>query len=81
MQTYIRLARAAKAVAGDWPTLCHINQVTQAQERTSGMDQKAISDSLKFEARLVQISEIVIKMKKIRAVPRKGKYQVTSSLH
>ena len=58
-----------------------MNQVTQAQERTSGMDQKAMSDSLKLEARLVQISDSVIKMKKMRAVPMKGKYQVTSSLH
>lgn len=80
MQTYIKLARAASAVASLYPILCHMNQVTQAQERTSGIDQNAIRDSLKFEARLVQISEIVISMKKIKAMPRNGKYQVTSSL-
>ena len=80
MQTYMRQARAARAEGGVYPTLCIIHQVTQAQDSTSGMDQNAIRDSLKFEARFVTISDTVIKMKNIKAMPMKGKYQVTSSL-
>jgi len=53
----------------------------QPHEPTSGRDQKAIRDSLKFEARLVAHSEIEIMMKKRKAEPTKGKYQNISSLH
>ena len=79
IQMYMRAARAAKAVASLCPMRCHMNQITQPQLSTSGIDQKAIKDSLKFETRFVAISEIEIKMKKARAKPTKGKYQVTSS--
>ena len=81
MQTYIMAARAASEVASDYPCRCHMNHMRQPQASTSGMDQNAIRDSLKFEARFVAISETVIRMKKASAMPTNGKYQVTSSRH
>ena len=81
IQTYMRAASAANAVASLCPMRCHMNQITQPQLSTSGIDQKAISDSLKLDTRFVAISEIEIRMKKARAKPTKGKYHVTSSRH
>ena len=77
--TYKRQAIAASPVVYYCPYLCHINQVTQTQARTSGMDQKAIRDSLKLEDLLVTISEIVMRMKKKVAHNTKGKYHATYS--
>ena len=81
IQMYSMAARAAKPVDKVSPTLCHMNQMTQAQERSSGILQKAMRHSLKLEARFVTHSEIEIRMKKKKAMPRKGKYQVTFSRH
>ena len=53
----------------------------QPQEPISGKDQKAIKDSLKFDARFVAHSEMDIMIKKRIAEPTKGKGQKISSLH
>ena len=74
-------ASAARAVASDWPMRSHMKYIRVPHEPTSGSDQKAISDSLKFEARFVAHSEIEIKTKKTMAVPTKGKGQKISSRH
>ena len=58
-----------------------MNQIKVPQAKTSGIDQKAMRDSLKLETRFVVISEIVIRRKKMNAIPIKGKYHVISSLH
>ena len=77
--TYKRQAIAARPVVYYCPYLCHMNQVTQTQASTSGMDQKAIKDSLKLEARLVTNSEIMMRMKKNVAHNTNGKYHITYS--
>ena len=81
MRTYKRHAIAASPVVYCCPYLCHMNQVTHTQAKTSGIDQKAIRASLKFETRFVTISEILMRIKKIIATMTKGKYQETYSLH
>ena len=81
MQMYKSAARHARYKGLDKPRRSYKNQIKVPQDPTSGSDQKAINDSLKFDFRLVMSSLNEMRMKKMRAVPTNGKYHITSSRH